>query len=271
MNAEIAARLEHALAVARAGGALALSFFRAGDLAVERKSDGSPVTAADRGAERAMRERIAAAFPDDAIEGEEEAPRAGASGFTWILDPIDGTRSFTRGVALWGTLVAVEHASAPGAPVVGVIHCPAARETVWAGRGLGAHWTWNDAPPRRARVSTLPLAEGLVTTTSPRHLAQHTSFAALERVFSAAKSTRGWSDCYQHLLVATGRVEAALDPGTEVWDNAALLPIVEEAGGRFSTLDGTRTVRGGSALTSNGRVHAEMLALLRGDLPAAGA
>jgi histidinol phosphatase-like enzyme (inositol monophosphatase family) len=261
-----AARLEHALAVARAGGEHALALFRAplDALAVERKPDGTPVTIADRGAERAMRAAIAAAFPDDAIEGEEEAARPGSSGFTWILDPIDGTRAFTRGVPLWGTLVAVEHADAPGAPVLGVIHCPAARETVWAGRGLGAFHAWDGGAPRPARVSRTPLAEGLVSTTSARHLARHTSTAALERVLFAAKSVRGWSDCYQHLLVATGRIEAAIDPGTEVWDNAALLPIVEEAGGRFTTLGGERTARGGSAVTSNGVVHEELLELLRG-------
>ncbi len=197
MNPDLASRLDHALAVVRAGGDFALGHFRAGALAVERKGDGSPVTVADRGAERVMRERIAAAFPDDGIEGEEEAARPGTSGFTWILDPVDGTRSFTRGVPLWGTLVAVESAEAPGAPVIGVIHCPAARETVWAGRGLGAHHAGDGGPPRPARVSATRLADGLVSTTSARYLAHHTSMAAVERVFFAAKSVRGWSDCYQ--------------------------------------------------------------------------
>ncbi len=265
MNPDLASRLDHALAVARAGGDFALGHFRADALAVERKGDGSPVTVADRGAERVMRERIAAAFPDDGIEGEEEAARPGTSGFTWILDPVDGTRSFTRGVPLWGTLVAVESAEAPGAPVIGVIHCPAARETVWAGRGLGAYHAWDGGPPRPARVSATRLADGLVSTTSARYLAQHTSMAAVERVFFAAKSVRGWSDCYQHLLAATGRIEAAIDPGTAPWDNAALLPILEEAGGRFSTLGGERTIRGGSALSTNGVVHDELLGLLRGE------
>jgi len=263
MTAQIAERLEHALEVARAGGGFALERFRVPELSVDRKSDGTPVTEADRGAERVMREAISARFPDDGIAGEEEAEQPGTSGFTWILDPIDGTRSFTRGVPLWGTLVAVEHADEPGAPVIGVIRCPAARETAWAGRGLGAWAVWDEGEPRRARVSDVALGEGTLSMTSSRWFAHHTSIATLERTIFAAKSVRGWSDCYQHLLVATGRIEAALDPGTEVWDNAALLPIVEEAGGRFTTLDGERTVRGGSALTSNGRVHDELLALLR--------
>lgn len=255
--------MELALRAARAAGEFAMGHFRTPELAIDRKDDGTPVTAADRGAERLMRERITAGFPADAIEGEEEAGKPGTSGYTWILDPIDGTRSFTRGVPLWGTLVAVAHDDEPHAPIVGVIHCAAARETVWAGRGLGAFHQSDGGEPRAARVSSRSLAEGMISTTSPRWLMKHTSPEVLVRVLNAAASTRGWTDCYQHLLVATGRIEAAVDPGTEVWDNAALLPIIEEAGGRFTTHTGERTVRGGGALSTNGLVHEELLDLLR--------
>ena len=146
-------------------------------------------------------------------------------------------------------LVAVEHEA--GA-VIGVVNCPAAREIAWAGRGRGAFWSWDGGPPRPARVSTRPLASGMISMGSPRYLAKHTSTATLERVLFAAQSTRGWADCYQHLLVATGRIEAAVDAGTAVWDNAALMPLVEEAGGRFSAFNGERTVRGNAALSTPG-------------------
>ena len=259
MADDIGRRMEHAIEIARAAGDFALGHFRGDALDIERKGDGTPVTIADRGSERLMRERIASAFPADGILGEEEGEESGESGFTWILDPVDGTRSFVRGVPLWGVLVAVEH---EGEPIVGVVNCPAAREFAWAGRGLGAFWSWDGGSARPAHVSTRPLASGLISMGSPRYLAHHTSPAALERVLFAAQSTRAWADCYQHLLVATGRIEAAIDAGTAVWDNAALMPLIEEAGGRFSSFTGERTVRGNAALSTNGVVHDELLALL---------
>lgn len=256
-------RLELAVSMARAAGELTLAAFRSPDLEIERKSDGSPVTAADRAAERLLRGRIAAAFPGDAVLGEEEGSTAGTSGFAWILDPIDGTESFVRGVPLFGTLVACEH---EGEVALGVIACPAAGELVYAARGRGAFWSVGGGAPRPARVSrTARLAEALVTSTSLARLDRATSPGARERLLAAAGKTRGWSDCYAYLLVATGRADVAFDcDGMQVWDNAALQPIVLEAGGRFSDLRGEHTVRGGSALASNGLLHDDLLSLLAG-------
>jgi histidinol-phosphatase len=256
-------RLALAVSMARAAGELTLAAFRSPELLVERKGDGSPVTAADRAAERLLRERIAAAFPADAVLGEEEGSTAGTSGYEWILDPIDGTESFARGVPLFGTLVACEHA---GEVALGVIACPAARELVYAARGRGAFWSVGGGPPRVARVSDTPrLDQALVSSTSLAGLDRKTSRGARERLLAAARKVRGWSDCYAYLLVATGRADAAFDgEGMQVWDNAALEPIVLEAGGRFSDLRGERTIRGGSALASNGLLHDELLSLFAG-------
>ena len=261
MTDAIDRRLALAVSMARAAGELALGHFRSPDLAIERKGDGSAVTLADRAAERLLRERIADAFPDDGVLGEEEAETPGTSGWTWILDPIDGTESFARGVPLFGTLVACE---LEREVVLGVIACPAAGEFVHAARGRGAFWSVGGGTPRPARVSRAAgLSGAMIATTSLAGLDRTASPGARERLFAAGVRTRGWSDCYAYLLLATGRVDAAFDPVMQVWDNAALLPVVEEAGGRFTDLRGERTVRGGSAVATNGLVHDELLALLR--------
>jgi histidinol-phosphatase len=261
MRDDLEGRLELAVSMARAAGELTLRHFRSPDLQVEHKPDLTPVTAADRAAERLLRASIAAAFPRDGVLGEEEGETPGESGWTWILDPIDGTVSFARGVPLYGTLIACERA---GEVELGVIACPAAGELVYAARGRGALWSAGGGAPRPARVSPAPRLEGaLVATTSLAGLDRATSPGTRERLFAAGVRTRGWSDCYAYLLLATGRVDAAFDACMQVWDNAALLPVVEEAGGRFTDLSGERTVRGGNAVATNGRLHAELLALLR--------
>jgi histidinol phosphatase-like enzyme (inositol monophosphatase family) len=265
MSASRSALLErHALAVdaARAAGELTLRHFRSPELRVEHKADGSPVTAADRASEALLRERIGAAFPHDAILGEEQEPKPGTSGYRWFLDPIDGTESFARGVPLYGVLVACE---LDGELLLGVIDCPGAGERVHAARGRGAFWSAGGGPDLPARVSRVAeLREALVLCTSPAGLDRASSSGARERLLGAVRRTRGWSDCYGYLLVATGRAEAAFDPVMNAWDNAPLLPILEEAGGRFSDLRGARTIHGASGLGSNGRVHEELLGLLRG-------
>lgn len=256
MTDAITARLDLALDLARATGELTLSYFRTDDLGTEHKSDRSPVTVADRAAETLMRERIAAAFPDDGVLGEEEGEVAGTSGYRWILDPIDGTQSFVCGVPLFGTLIACE---AEGEVVLGVVHCPAAGELVSAARDRGAWWSVDGGAPRRARVSrTARLAEASFSTTSPQYFP---SFDLYRRVAQTARVTRGWSDCYGHLLVATGRLDVQLDPSTSIWDDAALMVVVEEAGGRFTDLTGGRRIGGGAAVSTNGLVHDEVLAL----------
>ncbi|HJQ83577.1 MAG TPA: histidinol-phosphatase [Candidatus Binatia bacterium] len=241
-----------AVDAAREGGRRTLAWFNAG-ATVEWKADGTPVTRADREAEAAMRAVIGRAFPSHGILGEEDGESAGAAPYRWIIDPLDGTRSFVRGVPLYGTLVGIE---AAGEPVVGVIHLPALGETIAAARGEGC--TWNGRP---CRVSTVNrLEKSLVAVTEERSARARS--AAYERLASRTAMQRTWGDCYGYALVATGRAEVALDPAMNVWDCAALLPVVEEAGGRFTTWRGERTIHGGDAVATNGVLHAEVLGLL---------
>ena len=235
-------------------------------LEVESKADRSPVTVADRGAERLLRDLLAIEFPSDGILGEEYGEQPGTSARRWILDPIDGTQSFIRGVPLFGVLIGLE---AGGESVAGVMHFPALDETVVAARGLGCHWYPPHrpaaSPPRRARVSSVErLADGLVTTTAPGGFDQIDRSAAYDRLRRAARLDRGWGDCYGHLLVATGRAEAMVDPMMHVWDNAPLLPILQEAGGTFTDWDGKPTIHSKNGISTNGRVLAEVLATLKG-------
>jgi histidinol-phosphatase len=249
----VPALLDLAVDLARRGGDLTLRWFRKRDLRVEHKADGSPVTEADTAAERLIRAELERLQPDDAIIGEEEPERPGRSGIRWYVDPLDGTRAFTRGVPLYATLVAAydEHG-----PAVGVIHMPALGETVYAGRGLGCHW--NGGP---ARVSEVAALQGAYLTTSAF---DHWSDAALVAVKSAGLVMRTWGDAYGYLLVATGRAEVMVDPTVSVWDLAPMPVILEEAGGRFTDFTGSVRPDGGSAVASNGRLHEAALELVRG-------
>ncbi|HLY36601.1 MAG TPA: histidinol-phosphatase [Candidatus Binatia bacterium] len=241
-----------AVEVAREGGRRTLAHFQSGG-PVDTKSDGTPVTRADREAEAAMRARIARMFPDHAILGEEEGESGGRAPWRWIIDPLDGTRTFVRGVPLFGTLVGIERGDDP---VVGVIHLPALDETVAAARGEGC--TWNG---RRCRVSAVArLDDALLVVTEER--AARARSAAYERLATRTAMQRTWADCYGYALVATGRADVALDPAMNVWDCAALLPVIEEAGGRFTDWRGRRTIRGGEAVATNGALHDETLRLL---------
>ncbi len=216
-----------AVELARMAGELTLRYFRSAGLAIDEKGDGTPVTAADRGAERLLREELARRHPDDGVLGEEEAELVGTSGRRWILDPIDGTKAFTHGVPLYTNLLAVEDEHGPA---VGVINVPALGETVWAGRGLGCFC--NDDP---ARVSTRDDLAGAYVSTS--------SFApwsdpALAAARAALLNLRTWGDGYGYVLVATGRVEAMVDPVAELYDLAPMPVIIAEAGGHFTSLSG---------------------------------
>jgi histidinol phosphatase-like enzyme (inositol monophosphatase family) len=244
--------LEVALAAAERGGQRTLAYFNTGT-AVEWKADGSPVTAADREAEAAIRDVIARAFPTHTILGEETGETQGTDDVRWIVDPLDGTRTFVRGVPLYGTLIGVE---VRGEPVVGVIHLPALGETVAAARGEGC--TSNG---RGCRVSAVDrLERGLLVVTDER-VARARS-GAYDRLVARTEMQRTWADCYGYALVATGRAEVALDPIMNVWDCAALLPIVEEAGGRFTDWRGRRTIRGNEGVATNGLLHDEVLRLV---------
>jgi histidinol phosphatase-like enzyme (inositol monophosphatase family) len=258
----MAARLEVALSASREAGQLTLRYFSRGDLAVELKADDSPVTIADREAEQLLRDRIGAAFPDDAILGEEFPERAGTSGFRWIVDPIDGTKSFIHGVPLYGTLVGVEYA---GRSVVGVINISALGELVYASRGNGAWYVRGGAAPVRAQVSgNARLADSLFCSSDDTHWRGCGRQGALERLQATARLSRTWGDCYGYLLVATGRAELMVDPVMSVWDAAALQPVMEEAGGTFTNWNGDPTIHCGEGIATNGKILAEVLTLVRG-------
>jgi histidinol phosphatase-like enzyme (inositol monophosphatase family) len=238
-----------------------LEFFQRSDLEIERKADDSPVTVADREAEKLLRREILAAFPDDAIIGEEFGERAGDSGYRWILDPIDGTKSFVRGVPLYGTLVGVER---DGQGVVGVLFIPPLDECVYASQGQGAHYARGDAEPRKAAVSARPsLSEALFVTTETGSFDHRGASDAYRRLENAAALTRTWGDCYGYLLVATGRAEVMIDPIMNVWDAAAIQPILEEAGGVFTDWGGEPTIYSGEGIGANRLVIDEVLAITR--------
>jgi len=247
------ALLDLALDLARRGGDLTLRWFRSEQLAVVHKSDGSPVTEADRASERLIRGELERLRPDDAILGEEEAERAGTSGVQWIIDPLDGTRAFTRGVPLYATLVAV---SDQHGPAVGVIHLPALAETIYAGRGLGCFL--NGKP---ARVSdTATLAGACLTTSGFEHWPEK-DLAAVRR---AGLALRTWGDAYGYALVATGRADVMVDPVIAVWDVAPMPVILTEAGGRFTDYTGAVRADGGNGIATNRHLHDAVRALLSG-------
>jgi histidinol-phosphatase len=263
---EIAKRLQFAVEIAREAGDGTLRYFRRSDLTIERKADQSPVTIADRSAEELLRQRIGERFPQDAIIGEELGEQAGQSGFQWVLDPIDGTKSFIYGVPLYTTLIAVLQNDEPQ---IGVIHAPALGETVYAAKGSGC---WYDSGatsnPQKARVSNVAiLGEALLLTSEIEGFSRRQSGDATEifmRLQRAARVARTWGDGYGYLMVATGRAEVMIDPMMNLWDAAPMLPIIEEAGGHFSDWKGNPTIRAGEALATNNRVNNEALAKIRG-------
>ncbi len=255
-------RLEYAVEIAREAGELTLEYFNNPNLVVERKSDRTPVTVADRGAELLLRERIAERFSDDAILGEEFPDKEGGSGFRWLLDPIDGTKSFIHGVPIYSTLIGIEYG---GEPVVGVIRLPALGEAVWAVRGGGA---WHESPrfktPRQTQVSKCQdVREGLFLTSSVTSFDKMGREDAFREISRKMLLTRTWGDAYGYYLVATGRAEVMIDPIMSLWDAGPLQTIMEEAGGRFTDWQGAPTIYGEEAVASNGILHDEIIAVTR--------
>ncbi len=260
----IAERLEWAVKIAQEAGATTLGYFRQPNLAIELKSDDSPVTAADRAAETLLRDRITERFPGDAILGEEFGSSAGTSDYQWVLDPIDGTKSFIHGVPLFTTLIGVLTGDRP---TIGIIHAPATGETVYAATGCGCSYISHaNSSSRAASVSRIErLGDALVLTTDVASFSKTRSPDALEaylQIQRTARLTRTWGDGYGYLLVATGRAEVMIDPEMNLWDTAALLPVIEEAGGRFTDWHGQRTVHSHEAVGTNGLVTDEILVLL---------
>lgn len=244
---ELSSRLSFALDVARTTSDLILGYYQSKDLAVERKRDSSPVTEADKRTELLIRDWLNASFPDDAILGEEFPDKPGTTGYRWILDPIDGTKSFIHGVPLFGTLIGVEFQSQC---VIGVARFPALNEVVYAAKGSGTWWQIGRNEPRRVYATSVSsLSEATFCMTNPSRWITMGRRDALETLMSSVQLSRGWGDCYGHILVATGRAELMIDPALNAWDAAALLPIVEEAGAHFIDWSGEPTIYGGNGIS----------------------
>jgi histidinol phosphatase-like enzyme (inositol monophosphatase family) len=247
--------LEIARQAAIIAGDVVMPLFESG-LTVELKADRTPVTVADRRAEEAMRTFLARECPGHGVLGEEFGETPGEGQYRWVLDPIDGTKSFIHHVPLFGTLVALER---DGVPVVGVIACHAAGETISAAEGHGA---WLNGG--RVTVSAVSkLSEATVSMTSFKRMPRYYP-EGFRGLCENAGLLRSWGDCYGYLLVASGRIEAMLDPVVNHWDVAALWPVVREAGGRLTTWQGVDGI-GESAVATNGRVHDELLRILGAD------
>ena len=252
---EAADLLPFTLELIAEAGAFTQQHFRSADLDVSFKGDGTPVTVADRGAERLMRDAITAAFPNDEIIGEEfgvsEANPSGGSGRQWVIDPIDGTKAFTAGVPLYSNLLAVID---DGEPVIGIINLPAVTETVWATRGGGAFCNGE-----RCQVSAQATLDGSYLMASGV-----TGWArdGLHRLRDQGVIVRTWGDAYGYSMVATGRAEAMVDPIVSIWDVAPIGVILAEAGGRFTDLGGVDRIDGGNGAGTNGLIHDALLAEL---------
>ena len=245
--------MEAAEAVARVAGEVALRHYHRG-VTVETKGDGTPVSVADRQAEEAARAWLEKHCPADGILGEELGMTRPEARRRWILDPIDGTKTFVRRVPLWGTLVAL----AEGETVLaGAAFFPAVDELVVAAQGAGC--LWNGKPARVSSVSKL--SEAVLLTTDTR-MGTPEQCRVLDGLCGRAGFARTWGDCYGYLLVATGRAEAMADMIMAPWDAAALQPIIEEAGGAFTDWTGRRTAFGGNAVASNAALAAEVRAAL---------
>lgn len=246
--------LEFALDAAWDAGRVTLRYFQT-DIDVERKGDASPVTIADRQAEEVLRASIHRHWPDHGIVGEEYETVDGSSNLTWILDPIDGTKSFIHGVPLYGTLVALVD---DGEPLVGVAHFPALNETVYAARGLGCFWDG-----RRARVSTVgDLAEATLLTSGLSHFAPHGKTGTWQRLLDATGVQRTWGDAYGYALVATGRADVMVDPVMSVWDAAPLQVLLQEAGGHFTDWQGNATIHAGEGIATNAVLFEQVMAIV---------
>lgn len=240
---------------------ISLPHFAAQDFVVETKADRTEVTIADRSTEQALTTAILDSFPDHQVLGEEFGVRGSdASGWRWILDPIDGTSNFTRGVPVWATLIAVEH---HGVLQASMVSCPAMCRRWWATVGDGA-FTGSANDSRRLQVSKINALANVFISFSDGHWTDVAMRSRLQDIVDACGRQRCFGDFWQHMLVAEGALDIAVEPIVSLWDLAAVQLIVEQAGGRFTDLAGSARADGGSALSTNGALHNTVLAALIG-------
>ena len=258
MTAALADDLELALQMADIADRMTMDRFGALDLVIETKPDLTPVTEADRAVEQRLRDMIAGARPQDGVLGEEFGSSGSADGRQWIIDPIDGTKNYVRGVPVWATLIALVHQDQV---VVGVVSAPALARRWWGASGLGAWGQALGGEPTRLQVSGVrSLADASLSFSDAIGWGSRaTGLVALQE---QTWRQRGYGDFWSHMLVAEGAVDIAAEPELGPWDVAAIVPIVTEAGGRISALDGSAPLVGGSALSTNLHLHDEVLALL---------
>jgi histidinol-phosphatase len=251
-----------ALALALADSADRITLDRAGaaDLRVEAKPDRSPVTDADLAVEDAIRAVLRVHRPHDEVVGEERGGASGDAGRAWLLDPIDGTKNFLRGVPVWATLIALVE---DGEPAVGVISAPALRRRLWAATGAGAHTRDPNVCSRAITVSGVgDLADAYLSTTDLGSWTRYRSRESYLSLVDATWESRAFGDFWQHCLVAEGAIDLAAEPIVNPWDVAAVQVLVQQAGGRFTDLEGIARYDGGTALSSNGLLHDAALTLL---------
>jgi len=248
--------LSFAIEAAWQAGRVTLGYFQTG-VRAERKADNTPVTIADRQAEQKLRELIAAAWPDHALIGEEygHAPGQAHSDYTWIIDPIDGTKAFICGVPFYSVLLALVR---DREPLLGVIYLPALNEMVYAARGQGCFW--NGRPARVSAVSEL--SEAVLLASDLDTFRRYDRQAAFDRLIDATWYQRTWGDAYGYALVATGRAEVMLDPAMALWDCGPLQVILEEAGGTFTDWKGEPTIYGAEAIATNGALFGAVMGLV---------
>jgi len=256
MNPDWRTRYDLAVEAAHKAGDLARTYYET-TFEVEHKADSSPVTVADKRAEELIRGMVASAFPNDGFLGEEFGDQPGSSGYRWIIDPIDGTKSFIRHVPIWATLVGLEY---KGEQIGGVAYVPVFGMTYRALRGGGAYMN-----ERKIRVSDVSrLSDGLLCYSSIGWFTRAGRLDAFLKLAGITARQRGYGDFYGFVLVAEGAADVMVEHGVNPWDVAATKAIVEEAGGRFTDWDDNPTIHRPDALATNGKVHAETLAILRG-------
>jgi histidinol-phosphatase len=262
-SAELKEYWEFANRLADISGAAILPYFRK-SIAVRNKAGKAgfdPVTAADRAAERAIRKAVTATYPEHGIVGEEFGQVAGAGRFAWVIDPIDGTRAFITGSPLWGTLIGLLEA---GQPVLGVMDQPFTGERFWGGAGKARSSTRGGTSRLLKTRPCATLADAVLTTTHPDMFSTPGEQAALRQLKGEARMTRFGGDCYGYCLLASGFIDLIVEVGLKTYDVAALVPIIEGAGGRVTTWEGKPATSGGRIIAAgDARVHKEALAILR--------